>query len=324
METSVQTMAPQREPKVRRALASQAPWLRLLPEDGWFTLILLALSVYITVFSIESVTPPWAPGMQILTATTSLGLLLGYLSVQQGRLPGVLVHTVAVCLGIVVAFLQTADAVLNGNRLLLLQHTSNWFQRAILTGGQSSDNTVFLLFLGILTFLLAYITVWLVLRTRRPWLAVLANGVVLLINLNWATPDKLIFLLLFLLVSLLLLVRFTLAENIRHWKARGLRFSPDLSWDFMQAGAIFAVVVLLVAYLMPIGAANQQLQDWAASPRNPLTSLQSKFAQIFAGVVGSGAGAGSVNFFDSSLRLRGTNNLPSTKILHYSLPTSSG
>jgi transglutaminase-like putative cysteine protease len=319
METSVQTMAPQREPKVRRALASQAPWLRLLPDDGWFTLILLALSVYITVFSIESVTPPWAPGMQILTATTSLGLFLGYLSVQQGRLPGVLVHTVAVCLGIVVAFLQTADAVLNGNRLLLLQHTSNWFQRAILTGGQSSDNTVFLLFLGILTFLLAYISVWLVLRTRRPWLAVLANGVVLLINLNWATPDKLIFLLLFLLVSLLLLVRFTLAENIRHWKARGLRFSPDLSWDFMQAGAIFAVVVLLVAYLMPIGAANQQLQDWAASPRNPLTSLQSKFAQIFAGVVGSGAGAGSVNFFDSSLRLRGTNNLPSTKILHYTL-----
>ena len=111
METSVQTMAPQREPKVRRALATRAPWLRLLPEDGWFTLILLALSVYITVFSIESVTPPWAPGMQILTATTSLGLLLGYLSVQQGRLPGVLVHTVAVCLGIVVAFLQTADAV---------------------------------------------------------------------------------------------------------------------------------------------------------------------------------------------------------------------
>jgi transglutaminase-like putative cysteine protease len=330
MAISTQT-APQREtrprqdsrPSPRQPLELQPPWLRLLPEDGWFTLILLALSVYITVFSIESVTPPWAPGMQILTATTSLGLLLGYLSVQQGRLPGALVHTVAVCLGIVTAFLQTADAVLTGNRLLLLKHTAFWFQRAILTGGQSSDNTVFLLFLGILTFLLAYISVWLVLRTRRPWLAVLANGVVLLINLNWATPDKLIFLLLFLLVSLLLLVRFTLAENIRHWKARGLRFSPDLSWDFMQAGAIFAVVVLLVAYLLPIGQANAQLQEWAASPRNPLTSLQSKFAQIFAGVVGNGAGAGGVNFFDASYRLRGTVVLPNTKILHYTLPHNS-
>jgi transglutaminase-like putative cysteine protease len=317
MQTSPQTVAPQ---YANRPLAPSAPWLRLWPEDGWFTLILLALSVYITVFSIESVTPPWAPGMSILTATTSLGLLLGYLSVQQGRLPGALVHAVAVILGIVFAFLQTSDAVLNGDRLLLLRHTGNWFQRALVSGGQSSDNTVFLLFLGILTFLLAYITVWLVLRTRRPWLAVLANGVVLLINLNWATPDKLIFLLVFLLVSLLLLVRFTLAENIRQWKARGLRFSPDLGWDFMQAGAIFAVVVLLVAYLLPIGQANAQLQEWAASPKNPLTSLQNKFSQIFAGVVGSGQGSGGINFFDSSYRLRGSVNLPNTKILHYTLP----
>ncbi|HEX5439358.1 MAG TPA: transglutaminaseTgpA domain-containing protein, partial [Ktedonobacterales bacterium] len=338
MTTSIQPIAqqqqrpqgpqePQEDPQdqrqkqqVRRALEPRAPWLRLLPEDGWFTLILLALSVYITVFSIESVTPPWAPGMGILTATTTLGLLLGYLAVQQGRLPGALVHSAAVVLGIVFAFLQTADAVLEGNRLLLLRHVSNWFQRAIVSGGQSSDNTVFLLFLAILTFLLAYISVWLVLRTRRPWLTVLANGVVLLINLNWATPDKLIFLLLFLLVSLLLLVRFTLAENMRRWKARGLRFSPDLSWDFMQAGAIFAVAVLLVAYLLPIGTANQQLQDWAASPKNPLTSLQAKFSQIFAGVVGSGQGGSGINFFDSSYRLRGTVNLPTTKILHYTTP----
>lgn len=321
METTTQ-IAPQ-QPNVRRPLAPKAPWLRLLPEDGWFTLILLALTVFITVFSIESVTPPWAPGMQILTVTTGLGLLLGYISVQQGRLPGALAHSIAVILGIVVAFLQTADAVLGGDRGLLLRHTANWFQRAIVSGGQSSDNTVFLLFLAILTFLLAYITVWLVLRTRRPWLAVLANGVVLLINLNWATADKLIFLLLFLLASLLLLVRFTLAENIRRWKARGLRFSPDLSWDFMQAGAIFAVVVLLVAYLLPIGQANAQLQQWAASPQNPLVSLQNKFSQIFAGVVGSGAGPGGINFFDSSLKLRGSNNLPNTKILHYTLPHTS-
>ncbi|HEU5348683.1 MAG TPA: transglutaminase domain-containing protein, partial [Ktedonobacterales bacterium] len=108
-------------------------------------------------------------------------------------------------------------------------------------------------------------------------------------------------------------------ENIRHWKARGLRFSPDLGWDFMQAGAIFAVVVLLAAYLLPIGQANAELQNWAASPKNPLTSLQAKFSQIFAGVVGAGQGTGGVNFFDSSYRLRGTVNLPSTKVMHYAL-----
>src|SRR5262249_60218049 len=136
-------------------------------------------------------------------------------------------------------------------------------------------NSVFLLFLAILSFLLAYISVWLVLHTRRPWLAALANGVVLLINLNFATEDKtIIFLVVFLLTTLLLLVRFTLAENTRVWRPRGLRYSPDLGWDFMQAGAIFAVIVLLLAYLLPIGSANASILTFWNSPDNPWQKVE--------------------------------------------------
>ena len=187
----------------------------------------------------------------------------------------------------------------------------------MLHGGDSTDNTVFLLFLAVLTFLLAYVSVWLVVHTRRPWLAVLANGVVLLINLNWGSDDKLIFLLLFLLAALLLLVRFTLSENMHQWRARGLRFSPDLSWDFMQAGAIMAVVVLLMAYLLPIGQANAQLQSLANSPDGPVQQFQQRWEQIFGGVLGNGPGAGQFNFFDTSLPLTSNVSLSQTQILHY-------
>src|SRR5262249_57422376 len=136
-------------------------------------------------------------------------------------------------------------------------------------------NSVFLLFLAILSFLLAYISVWLVLHTRRPWLAALANGVVLLINLNFATEDKtIIYLVVYLMTTLLLLVRFTLAENTRHWRARGLRYSPDLGWDFMQAGAIFAVIVLLLAYLLPVGSSNSSHLSYWDSPDKPWQYIQ--------------------------------------------------
>lgn len=304
------------------------PWFRLMPEDGWLTVVLLMLAVYITIFSIQAVDPPWAPGMGILTLTTGAGLLLGLVAVQQGRIPSVLVHSVFVALGIVIAFFQTADAVVGGNRQALLLHTWIWIQRAVLRGGQSSDNAVFLLCLGILTFLLAYISVWLVLRTRRPWLFVLANGVVLLINLNSQAADKYIFLLLFLLVTLLLLVRFTLAENMRQWRMRGLRFSPDLSWDFMQAGAIFAVTVLLLAYLLPSGTALAGLNALATSKDNPLNEVQSKFGQLFAGLNGTGKGGlgGDFNFFGNSYTLQSKVNLPDTEVLHYQLssPGSDG
>ncbi|MBF6591943.1 MAG: hypothetical protein IVW57_15650, partial [Ktedonobacterales bacterium] len=161
-----------------QANAARAPWFRLAPEDGWLTVFLVAMLVFVTVLSIQSVTPPWAPGLTILSTVTAVGLLLSYLAVQQGRIPGALVHTVMLALAVAFAFAQTADAVLGGDRRALLQHTIGWFQHALLGNGSSTDNTIFLLFLAILTCLLAYISLWLVIRTRRPWLAVLANGVV--------------------------------------------------------------------------------------------------------------------------------------------------
>ena len=303
-------------------LSGKQPWLRLLPEDGWLTLVLLVVVVYTTTASIQAVTPPWAPGLAILSATTGIGLLLGYLAVQQGRLPGTLVHIVALVLGIAFAFQETANATLGGNRGSLLQHTNTWFQRAVLDHESSSDNTVFLLFLAILSFLLAYISIWLVLHTRRPWLAALANGVVLMINLNWATEEKAVFfIVLFLLATLLLLVRFTLAENIRLWRGRGLRFSPDLGWDFMQAGAIFAVVVLTLANVLPVGVGNSGILSAWNSSRNPWQSVQTTFQTLFNGVQGGhGPGSGpGFTFFGSDLSLLNTPNLKPVPILHYSI-----
>ena len=301
---------------------SAPPWFRLLPEDGFLTIALLVTVVFVTTASVQTVTQAWAPGMQILTATTAMGLLLGYVTVQQGRLPGWLVQTLAMVVGIAFAFQQTSDAVV-GNRMQLLQRTGAWFNRTVLQHGTSNDNAVFLLFLAILSCLLAYISVWLVIRSRRPWLAAVANGVVLLINLNWATSDKtLFFLVLYLLSTLLLLVRFTLAENMRQWRARNLRFSPDLSWDFMQAGAIFAVIVLLLAYMLPAQPPNQSLTAWWNSSANPWQLLQQRFQDAFSGAHGSTSGAGALDFFGSGIQLVSSVSLPNVVILRYTLPNN--
>src|SRR5579859_680354 len=252
----------------------------LLPEDGVITVLLLALTVYITIASIQGVTPPWAPGMHILTPLTLLGLLIGFLAVQQRIIAPLFVHALALIIGCVVAFWQTANAVVGGNWRVLFRHLGLWLQRA-LHNQNSSDNTIFLLLLAFLSYLLAYLSFWLVIRSRRPWLAVLANGVVLLINLNFASPDMLIFLVLFLLVALLLLVRFTLAEHMRFWRFRRLRFSPDLSWDFLQAGAVFAVVVLLLAYTLPVAAPNSALSQILNNPGSAWQGVVHRWEALF-------------------------------------------
>lgn len=303
---------------------ARAPWLRLLPEDGIFAVLLLVIMVYTTVSSIQSVSPAWAPGLSILTATTGIGLLAGYLCVQQGLLPEILVQAVLVAFGCFFSFMQTADAVLNGNRTALLHHIRTWFHQAVILHEASDDNVVFLLFLAILSFLLAFITVWLVLRTRRPWLAALANGVVLLINLNSTADEKaIVFLVIFVLATLLLLVRFTLSENMRQWRTRGLRFSPDLSWDFMQAGSLFAVVVLLVAYLLPAAQPNAFLQNTWNSPQSPWQGVVNVWQTLFNGVTGGGPNGNGAGLFNGGLQLTGTVNLPTTVELQYT-PSGAG
>lgn len=319
--TTEQTQQPQQTQQTPPAQPARAPWLRLLPEDGWLTIILLVIVVFTTTATIQNVTPVWADGLDILTATTAFGLLLGYLSVQQGRLPTLLVQIVAAVLGAAFAFQQTTDRVVHGDRLALLSRTQEWFHRTVLLRQSSDDNAVFLLFLAFLSYLLAYLSVWLVLHTRRPWLAALANGVVLLINLNSYAEDRAVFfLVVFLLSTLLLIVRFTLADNMRRWKARGMRFSPDLTWDFMQAGAIFVVIVMLLSYLLPVGVANASLSTAWNDPTNPVQSLANRVAVMFSGA--GGKGPGTFSFFSTNLQLSGSPQLPDVKILSYTVPNT--
>lgn len=290
----------------------------LLPTDGLFTFLLTVAIVYVTVVSIQSVRPVWADGLQILTPSMFFGVAAGYAAIKQDVIRGNLMHLLALIVGCVAAFWLTASAVLGGDRLQLLNNISVWFQRSLIHQQVSTDNSVFVLFLSLLTFLLAYLTIWLVFVARRPWLALVANAVVLLINMNQSTSDQYFFMVVFLVITLLLLVRFALAENVRRWRRIGLRFSPDLGWDFMQAGAIFAVVVALLPNFLPFARPNQSLLTYFTSANSPVSQIQQRFQTLFGGV--NGNGGGTYGFFDTSLQLVGTVNLPDTPILRYTLP----
>ena len=296
------------------AVPRRGPLFVLYPEDGITTLLLIAIMPFITIASIVAFLNSSVPGLQILLLITLLGLLYGVLAVQQRVLPGVVVHILAVILGGAVAFQRTANAVLDTNYRLLLVHLGIWLNH-VRHNQVSDDNIVFLLFVAFLSFLLAYLSVWLVVHSRRPWLAVLANGVVLLINLNYAPPDDLVFLLVFLLDALLLLMRFTLADNMRQWRARRLRFSPDLTWDFTQLGAFFCVIVLILAYVLPVGAQNAAINDFFANPSSAWQAVQREFQSLFGGL--TGPGGGGFGFFSQNLQLQGNIDLPNTEVLRY-------
>src|SRR5207248_10176871 len=144
------------------------------------------------------------------------------------------------------------------------------------------NDSIFLAVIRALGVLLAYSSAWLVYRTRRPWLMIVANAVLLLINLSNVDSGYIIFLVVFLMASLLLLLRFNLFESTRRWRRQGLRYSDDLGWDVMQAGALISIAILVFSWFLPWGYTNDAAsQVWSASA-NPWVQLEDTWNRVIS------------------------------------------
>lgn len=272
--------------------------------EGWFSLFLLITLVYSTIWSVQAA--QWVNHLNILSLTTALGLLIGLIAAKQRRLPRLLVHPLAIVFGLLLAFWQTAGADYGGNLGALANGIHQWVVLA-LAGGTSADDSIFLFFITALGFLLAYTSTWLLYRTRSPWLMILANAVVLLINLSNIDPGYIIFLVVFLVAALLLLLRFNLYESSTRWKRLGLRTSDDLGWEFMQAGAMLSIGILILTWFLPWGYINDAAaQVWSAN-NNPWVVVQNAWNRMFA-VTGGFNQLNHGNFTDT-LTLGGNPNL---------------
>jgi transglutaminase-like putative cysteine protease len=248
-------------------------------EEGWFSLVMLAIVVYSTIWSVQAVA--WVDHLNILTLTTLLGLIAGVIASKQQRIPRLVVHLIAVALALSIAFWQTAGATYAGNTAMLAHGMHQWFV-TVIAGGTGEDDSIFLFFITALGFLLAYSSAWLVYRTRTPWLMVVANAVVLLINLSNVDTGYIVFLVVFLMASLLLLLRFNLFESTRHWRRHGLRYSDDLSWDVMQAGALISIAILVFSWFLPWGYINDTAsQVWNANA-NPWVQLEDTWNRVIS------------------------------------------
>lgn len=272
--------------------------------EGWFSLFLLATVVYSTIWSVQAV--DWVEHLDILTLTTALGLIVGVVAAKQQRLPGLTIHMIAIGFGLLLAFWQTAGAFYGGNAAQLVQGIHRWLN-LVVAGGVGDDDSIFLLLIAALSFVLAYTSAWLVYRTRNPWLMIVANAIVLLINLSNVDAGFVVFLIVFLVASLLLVLRFNLYESVRRWKRQGLRYSDDIGWDVMQAGAMISIGILVLSWLLPWGYTDPTLsQIWNANA-NPVVQFEDTWNRIIS--VNGGINPANRGNFRDALILAGNPNL---------------
>lgn len=273
-------------------------------DEGWFSLILVAVVVYSTIWSIT--VAGWVDHLNILSWITVIGLIVGVVAAKQQRMPRYIIHSLVILLALLLAFWQTSAAYYGGSLPGMAHGVQRWFI-GILAGGNGEDDSIFLLFITTLSFLLAYTSAWLVYRTRSPWLAIIANAVVLLVNLSNLDPGFVVFLVVFLLASLLLVLRFNLYESVHRWRRQGLRYADDLGWDIMQAGAIISIAILIFSWFMPYGYTNQlAAQIWNVNA-NPVVMLENTWNRIVS--MSNGPNVSNHGNFRDTLVLGGNPNL---------------
>ncbi|WP_376797094.1 DUF3488 and DUF4129 domain-containing transglutaminase family protein [Thermogemmatispora sp.] len=275
-------------------------------EEGYFSLVLVTVVVYSTIWSVQ--VAAWVAHLEVLTLTTALGLLFGLIAVRQRWLSSWLVQPLALVLGLLIAYWQTATADFNGSFALLWAALRAWLAVA-LAGGTSSDDSIFLFLITALSFWLAYASVWLVYRARVPLVMILLDGAVLLINLSNVPVGYLIFLFVFLCAALLLLLRFSLFESMRRWKRLGLRCADDLGWDFMQAGLLVSLAVVILSWVLPgsyVNADAAQIWDLDSNPWVQVENAWNRLIAVNGGVIPANRGN-----FTNSLVLGGNPHLNS-------------
>ncbi|HEU4758496.1 MAG TPA: transglutaminase domain-containing protein [Dehalococcoidia bacterium] len=241
------------------AAAPQAPALlrrlagRFLDWEDWLTLALAVGAVAGVALPLEH--SGWSRDTPSLTQVGLLALVAALL-LARSPLPAYLAWPVAAVAGAAATSWQTLELVGPGDlgqRVdAIYFRFQRWFDLAF-SGGISNDPLPFNVLVVGLTWLGVFAFGWALFRWHDAWLGLIPGGIALFFDLVFVeerTPPELS---LFIIFGFLLLMRANLAGQISRWRKQGVTYPPLISVSFLHFTAWMGLVLLLGAWIAPVG-----------------------------------------------------------------------
>lgn len=257
---------------------------RFSPVEGWLTYLLLLLSLLVVTWSVNQADWVQTPTLVgIMLWSTLAGLALSKL-----RLHGVALIVVGLVIGGLVVYWQASTLVESGSffeRLGAMNRRLVVWWDAVVSGGISTDLLPFGLILAAFTWITGFAATWSVFRLRNIWGAVVPGAVGLVANLSYL-PDRFsAFLFLYLFFAALLMVRMHALDRQKRWERQRTGFPNTLGWFTLWDGTGFALVVFLIAVLLPARpAVSEALRDFWNQSRAPMDGVETEFNRLFSQV----------------------------------------
>jgi len=257
---------------------------RLRLKEGWVTYFLLLLIYLLPVWCLNSAN--WTDGFGLLTWVVALSVTLGLAFAKAKWLPGIIAHVLATVIGMfwtlfVVSYAVPGTATVKERFLALLQRLLTWVANA-LTRGVNADNIMFVLQIGMLVWILAYLGAWFAFRRQQAWAAIIPAGLIILVNNAYATRGLTIYFVLYLFCALLLIVRVhVLASQVR-WQDRHIAFAPDIVLDFLRDGAVLSLLIVAAAIFLPSMMSKPMWSDVWNVFSKPWEQVQDEWSRLYS------------------------------------------
>lgn len=263
----------------------------------------------------------WAEGLNILTIVAFGGLLTGTLLALVRRLPNWVAHPISIALG-VVWVVDRMGALLDPLLLTWRDRATDLLIRSIvlvrtlMAGGVGEDPLLFVAVLGFAAWLLGYATVWMLLRHNLAWVPVLINGLVLFINLTYASPKPpAILFYLFIGTALLLFVHQNYLSRWQSWSASMIEVPDLLGWRFLLTGTVVVLLLLFGTQALPTSVSSAPIVQMWQRLRIPWEQVLERWNQAFSNINAPANAVGGGGFGATTLTLAGARTLGDSLVM---------
>lgn len=288
-------------------------------REGWSTIILTSILVWIGVWSIQQA--EWADRLGVLNWVMLAGLVAGFTVSKWRRVPSAVLHLAGMVFGVLVvvlgaiSFLPDALGTRRERLSWLWDRGGGWLNNLI-SGDAADDLYMFVIFIMALTFLLGYATIWFVVRARWIWAALIFPGLLLIINVGYSNRVQAGLVVIYLFVAIVLLARFYLLQRETSWRRGRVEYPDSLPWRGMWAGSYLAVAVLVFGWALPVSAQSNSINNFWQDVDGPWRAVEGQFNKWFTGLSGSGGGgAGGFAAFSDSFEMGGPLQLSDAEVI---------
>jgi transglutaminase-like putative cysteine protease len=258
----------------------------------------------------------WVPNLDPLTRIALAGLLAGYL-IERTRVPAVFGLPLGAVLGVEViiwVYAHIAEGATMTDRVAWLGgRVGEWFD-TVGGGGVSNDPVVFALAMAGLAWLLGMGTAWLVFRDNAVWLAVVFNGLALLMNLSYASASMVGYVGWFAFSACLLLAAQHLANRTELWRRAQLRVNWRVVFNVLLGTGLAVGGLLSLAWALPSNVSSSQVAIGWNRVTEPWQGFEGDFDRWFAALNGSDRNTRGLSF-GRTLAPRGAFDLGDTPVL---------